>query len=194
MYNSLSLINSQAIGREAYDISRTVTLLAKFYRTALNKGKEYISVRDEVAMVRSYVELQQIMSGHAFDVVYELEERVYPLGIVRLVLQPLVENAIDHGLKEKTEGLRMLTIGGCIRGGDLVLSISDTGVGMDEETAAGLLTSHSSGYGLTNVHERLRLYFGEPYGLAVSSRVGVGTTVEARLPGTQRSAHPAVFR
>ncbi|MEK0315223.1 cache domain-containing sensor histidine kinase [Cohnella sp. 56] len=194
LYNSLSLINSQAIGKEAYDISRTVTLLAKFYRTALNKGKEYISVRDELSMVRSYVELQQIMSGHAFDVVYELEDRIYPLGIVRLVLQPLVENAIDHGLKEKTEGLRMLTVGGRIQDGDLVLSISDTGVGMDEETVSGLLTSRSSGYGLTNVHERLRLYFGEPYGLEISSRVGLGTTVEVRLPGGQRSPHPAIFR
>jgi len=182
LYNTLSLINAQAIGREAYEVSHTVTLLAKFYRTTLNKGREQISVRDEIIMVQTYIELQQLMSGHAFEVIYEIEESIYQYGMIRLILQPVVENAIDHGLKEKLEGPRILTIKGCIDGNELVLTVMDTGVGMSDELLSQLQTGRSSGYGLFNVQERLQLSFGESYGLSVASQTDVGTTVQIRIP------------
>jgi two-component system sensor histidine kinase YesM len=182
LYNSLSLINSQAIGKGAFEVSRTVTLLAKFYRTALNKGREQISVRDEITMVQTYVEIQQIMSGHAFEVVYELDEAIFRHAMIRMILQPLVENAIDHGLKEKLEGERLLTLKGYKDGEDLVFEIRDTGVGIEEDELMRLLSEHSPGYGLRNVRERIRLSFGEPYGVSLASEVDKGTTVTVRMP------------
>ncbi len=182
LYNSLSLINSQAIEKDAYDVSRTVTLLAKFYRTTLNKGRDTISVRDELTNVQTYIEIQRIMCGYAFDAEYDLENDLFGHGMIKLVLQPIVENAIDHGLKEKREGERLLRITGKVDAEDLLLTVTDTGVGMDEETRAKLLTNQSPGYGLVNVQERLRLYYGDVYGLTVNSEEGKGTSVEVRLP------------
>lgn len=182
LYNSLSLINSQAIERDAYDISRSVTLLAKFYRTTLNRGKEIISVRDEVTNIRTYIEIQQIMCGSLFEAVYDIDEDVYGYEMIRLVLQPIVENAIEHGLKEKHEGKRLLTVAGKTIEEDLLFTVTDTGDGMSEQVVANLLTKQSPGYGLTNVQERLRLFFGESYGLTVYSEQGKGTKIEIRLP------------
>jgi len=182
LYNSLSLVNSQAIGIGALELSRTVTLLARFYRTALNKGREQIAVRDELTMVQTYVEIQRIMSGQAFTVRYELDESIERHTMIRMILQPLVENAIDHGLKEKLEGERLLVIQGYTDGTELVFVIRDTGAGMEESTLAALLSEHSPGYGLRNVQQRIRLAFGEPYGLALSSKIDEGTTVTVRLP------------
>lgn len=192
LYNSLSLINSQAIEKDAYDVSRTVTLLAKFYRTTLNKGRDTILVRDELTNVQTYIEIQRIMCGYAFEAEYELEEGLFGHSMIKLVLQPIVENAIDHGLKEKREGERLIRIVGKVDTEDLLLTVTDTGVGMDEETQAKLLTSQSPGYGLVNVQERLRLHYGDAYGLTINSKEGKGTSVEVRLPrmgaaGTERN-------
>ena len=102
---------------------------------------------------------------------------------LNLILQPIVENAIEHGIEVMEEDKRgLITIKGWIEGSDILISITDNGVGMDEEKAASIITQHSKGYGMRNVNDRIHLFYGENYGLSVYSEINKGTTITARIP------------
>lgn len=182
LYNSLSLINWKALETEQKDISRLTLLLSTFYRTALNRGRNILSIRDEISNMNSYLEIQLMIHDYAFTVVREIDEDILEYQTLNLILQPLVENAIEHGIDPDEEGKGVITIQGKKDGNHILLSVKDNGIGMDEETAASILTARSKGYGVRNVNERIMLYYGESYHLTVESMPKKGTVITIRIP------------
>lgn len=170
LYNTLSMISSRAIMRKQTDISQAAQFLSTFYRTMLNKGMNIISVADELENVKAYISLQQMMHGNSFDVVYEIEESVLKYQILNMLLQPLAENAILHGLDNKEDmGKGILTIS-CLEEEDmLVFKVMDNGCGMTQEQCRNIITAESRGYGIKNVQQRIRLYYGNAYGITYHS-------------------------
>ena len=186
LYNSLSLINWKAIEIGAEDISQITTTLSQFYRTTLNKGNDVISIKDEVENTRAYIELQLIMHNGRFDYAEQLDERIFDFKMIKLILQPIVENAIEHGIDQKRSGRGELRLGARLLADAIEFTVTDNGPGMDERLAEEVLRHKSSGYGLYNANERLKMFFGEPYGIRVQSTVGVGTTVTVTIPRFQQ--------
>jgi len=183
LYNSLSLINSKAILAEQQEISQMAQFLSTFYRTTLNKGKSITFVRDELDNVCSYVRIQLLMHNHSFDVAYDIAEEILERRMPNLLLQPLVENAIEHGLDRLESGKRgMLRIDGCLEGDTIIFRVSDNGPGIPQEKLDSILQiSADSGYGIPNVHQRVQLLFGADYGLSYENSPS-GTTASLRLP------------
>ncbi|OZB94119.1 sensor histidine kinase [Paenibacillus sp. XY044] len=182
LYNTLSFINWQAIKSDSHEISHVVTSLSKFYRTALNRGNNITSVRDELENMKSYVEIIQIMRDYSFDVEYEIEEAVYVCHTIHLILQPLVENAILHGIDQKEAGRGLLTVRARICDNAIAFDVEDNGPGMPPDTAERILTVYSTGYGLKNVNDRIQLLYGPEYGISVSSQLGQGTIMTITVP------------
>lgn len=183
LYNSLSLINWKAIMAGEEEISEMAQLLSTFYRTMLNKGKNIIGVEGEWNNTCSYVHIQRMMHSGKFEARMKLEEGMKAYQMLNLLLQPLVENAIVHGLDYKTDGgEKCLEVRGFIEVGCLVFIVEDNGCGMDEETLDTILTAKTGGYGVQNVHHRIQLYYGEQYGLHYESWKGKGTRVTLRIP------------
>lgn len=182
LYNSLSLINWKAIEANQTDISRLTLLLSTFYRTALNRGNNILSVRDELNNMKSYLDIQLMMHENNFDVVIDVEEDMYDYCTLNLILQPLVENAIDHGIDLKLEGRGVIKITGRIEDSVLYFIVEDNGAGMDEEKAALIPSQQSKGYGVRNVNERIKLLYGKEYDLKVYSKIGEGTKIVVRMP------------
>lgn len=187
LYNSLSLINWKAIEYEQEDISEITLALSNYYRTSLNKGKNILSFEQELSNMQSYLKIQQIMHDNSFDVVINVSEEVMPCESLNLILQPLVENAIDHGIDLLTDRKGVITVEARMQtdeeGKKLVcVTVSDNGVGMDKETAQNFLTVQSKGYGARNVNDRIRLYYGESYHLEVQSIPDEGTTITIKFP------------
>ena len=187
LYNSLSLINWKAIEYEQEDISEITLALSNYYRTSLNKGKNILSFEQELSNMQSYLKIQQIMHDNSFDVVINVSEEVMPCESLNLILQPLVENAIDHGIDLLTDRKGVITVEAKMQtdeeGKKLVcVTVSDNGVGMDKETAQNFLTVQSKGYGARNVNDRIRLYYGESYHLEVQSMPDEGTTITIKFP------------
>ncbi len=183
LYNSLSLINGKAIISGQEDISQMAQLLSTFYRTTLNKGKNFTTVKDELQNTLSYAKIQRIMHSNSFDIVYDIDETVYPIHMPNLLLQPLVENAIMHGIDHKeTPDKGILTIFCHKEDQLLVFKVLDNGSGMDAEQCSNILTAESTGYGIQNVHHRIQLYYGEEYGLCYTSTKGLGTCATLTLP------------
>lgn len=182
LYNSLSLINDKAIMSDQDEISEMAQLLSTFYRTTLNKGKNITTVRDELANIRSYISIQFIMHSDSFDVIYDIDEDVLACQMVNLLLQPLVENAIMHGIDYKEDQQRgILRISCRLEENTLIFIIQDNGNGMTVEKCESILTEKSRGYGVQNVHHRIQLVYGTNYGLTYESTLEEGTRVVVRI-------------
>ncbi len=185
LYNSLSLINVQAIMAGQSGISQMAQLLSTFYRTMLNKGKSMTTIRDELENTKAYVTIQQIMHSYSFDVTYDIDERVLPFPVLNLIIQPLAENAILHGLDHrKAPGKGMLTISCRLEDDLIIFKVIDNGCGMAESDCSSILMADSKGYGVQNVHKRLQLYYGKDCGLCYRSTPGSGTCAILRLTKT----------
>lgn len=190
LYNSLSLINWKALESGREDISKITLELSNYYRTSLNKGKNTLTLEQELSNMRSYLHIQQLMHDDDFDVVVEVQDEILEYESLNLILQPLVENAIDHGIDLKPEGRGRITVKGWLEPKEnsedcIILTVEDNGIGMDEKTAATFLTAESKGYGARNVNERIKLYYGEQYHLEVESRAGQGTKITITFPARQ---------
>lgn len=181
LYNVLSLINWKAITSGDDDISHMTQLLSTFYRTSLNKGKNLISVEDELKNTMSYIEIQLIMHTNSFDVIYDIDENVKKYFMINLLLQPLAENAVCHGIDHKINGRGCLHISGKIVGDDLIFIIEDNGAGINDEIIPNLLETQSKGYGLKNVNDRIKLFYGSDYGLIIESVVNEKTIIKMKL-------------
>ncbi|MDO4284567.1 MAG: sensor histidine kinase [Eubacteriales bacterium] len=192
LYNTLDMVNWLAYGGRTEDIHRAVVSLSKYYRLVLNRGEDTLTLGEELAHVRYYINIQKIRFPD--KIVYEetVEESVKECVVPKIILQPLVENGILHGIREKKDKSGKIRITGGLQGGDVCLQVIDDGVGMSEEELAHVMDgSHSesgSGYGVRNVHARLRLMFGEAYGLTYESAAGEGTCVTVRIPFGKESA------
>lgn len=165
-----------------------VTSLSTFFRNSLNKGADVLTLGAECSQVTSYLEIQQIRYSDILRYEISIPQELMDCMVPKLILQPLVENALYHGIKNR-RGMGMITVTGEEKDGNLLLRVTDNGAGMDEEQVrilqAGIYEDKHTGLGLVNVHKRIRLYCGEPYGLSFESSVGKGSTVSVLLPMTR---------
>lgn len=188
LYNTLDTIVWLA---EAGDQKRVVSMvgnLSDFFRTSLNQGKDIISIREELAHIRSYLEIQQVRYQDILRYEITVPEDLYEYKIPKITIQPLVENALYHGIKNK-RGQGTITVTGKSKENGFVLYVRDNGIGMTQErlneVRAGIQKLSYTGkeiYGLYNVNERIRLNFGETYGISIESTYGEGTCVSISLP------------
>ncbi len=182
LYNCLSLINNKALMNNQPEISQMSQLLSVFYRTTLNKGKAETLLQNEIKNVTSYIDIQRLLHDNSFDVLYQIDPNLPEIEVPNLLLQPLVENSIIHGiLPNKTKrGQLFVTITKVM--GQIYFTIMDNGIGIPQEKLSTLLTTDSSGYGLKNVHERLILAYGEGSGLTINSIPGQSTMISFKIP------------
>ena len=194
LYNTLDSIVILAESDRSEDVVTMVTSLSTFFRNSLNKGADVLTLGAECSQVTSYLEIQQIRYSDILRYEINVPQELMDCMVPKLILQPLVENALYHGIKNR-RGMGMITVTGEAKGSDLLLKVTDNGAGMDEEQVrilqSGIYEDKHTGLGLVNVHKRIRLYCGEntagsePYGLSFESSVGKGSTVSVLLPMTR---------
>ncbi|MDO5136548.1 MAG: sensor histidine kinase [Eubacteriales bacterium] len=182
LYNSLSIINWMAIRSDQMEISKVTLALSTFYRTALSKGQDMVTVENCIRNIEAYLEIQLVMHDHDFQVIWDIDPEISNEMLPKLILQPVVENALEHGLDVKEEGEKLLKLFFVQDGDDVLLAVEDNGMGMEQEEAESLVTYQAVGYGLKNVNDRICLLYGEQYRIRIFSKVGEGTRVEMRIP------------
>lgn len=186
LYNALDIIVWMIEKEQPREAVNIVTALARLFRISLSRGKNIIPVRDELEHVQNYLTIQTMRYKNKFSYVIEMDDEVKNLSVIKLVVQPLVENAIYHGM-DFMDGDGLITIRARIVGDEFHLSVADNGLGMKPETVARLLientpVSKGSGVGLKNVNERIKLYFGDRYGVLIESEPDAGTCITLVLP------------
>ena len=185
LYNSLSIINWKAIEAEEDEISKVTLDLSTYYRTSLNRGETMTTVENEIRNIRAYLNIQLIMHDNSFRVEEEIDESCYQIMTPKLILQPLVENAIDHGLDPLEKEEKVLTSRVKKEENQVVFQVQDNGNGMPQEKAEQILGIQSPGYGVHNVYERIKLLYKENGAMRIVSEEGRGTMVEIRIPEKQ---------
>lgn len=192
LYNTLDAIVWLAESGEQKKVVSMVGSLSDFFRTSLNQGRDIVSVREELQHVRSYLEIQQVRYQDILQYEIHVPEELDKYLIPKITIQPLVENALYHGIKNK-RGAGKIVISGFKREKDFVIQIEDNGIGIPaerlEEVRKGIqykaLTENEI-YGLYNVNERIRLNFGESFGILIESMYGEGTVVRVLLPYVEK--------
>lgn len=182
-YNTLDLVYALISMDRAGDAKNAVKALADFYRIALSSGRELITIAEEASNVENYLLLQHMRRSDVFTYEIEIESSIAAYLIPKLTLQPLVENAIYHGLRCQDKP-GVLRVSGTLEGEAIVLKVADTGIGMDKEQLKRVLLSaegRGGHFGLRNVDERIKLYFGEEFGVSLASEEGQGTEVSVRI-------------
>lgn len=169
LYNVLQAVNWNAIDKGDTETSLIVVNLSNFYRAVLNKGDDDISVEKELKIVEYYINVEKAIYGDIFKVVYNIDEDIKNCLAIPLILQPLVENAIKHGIRSLAEPHGEIAVSAYAEGGTLVFTVSDNGAGIPPQKTDTILTKATSGYGLKNINERIKLRFGEEYGLRLTS-------------------------
>jgi len=184
LYNTLdSIVWMEERGRRKEAIVM-VTALARLFRISISKGRNMIAVREELEHVRNYLIIQKMRFTNKFDFVIDAQPETLDLRTIKLIVQPIVENAIQHGLEEYTVDEGLVEINAYLEGEDLIFRVRDNGAGMPPEQVESILTAPAgkSGIGVKNVHERIQLTFGKRYGLTIHSVLDEGTDVIIRLP------------
>lgn len=188
LYNTLESITWMIEGNKNEDAVFMISELAKLFRISLSKGKTIISIEDEMQHCRSYLNIQKYRYKDRFEIQYDIDSEIYNYCTVKLIIQPILENAIYYGVGDMDEDDAKIIISGRIKGKDIYISVEDNGMGMREEDVRHILTDnqkvpkHGSGVGLINVHSRIQLMFGTAYGLTVESEADIGTKVTIHLP------------
>lgn len=181
LYNALSSISMLAKFGETEKLNRMVYELAKFYRLALNQGQTIVSVEQELDHTRTYIEIQKIKYGDRLQVYFDIDPTVYPYETVKIIVQPFIENVLEHAWYGEQIAIRIIAH---LSDHAIVIRVIDNGVGMSRDTL-DLLNNRDGiriGYGIRNVDERIRLHYGEWYGVELYSRPGIGTTVVITIP------------
>lgn len=189
LYNALSSISVLAMGNGDKVASRAILYLSDFYRITLSKGKQDIPIREELNLLESYLKIQRMRFDDSIEVEYELDESLLDVHVVKLTLQPIVENAIHHGRDDDSEVFHIL-IRLFEEQEKTVFEVIDDGCGMDPEKLMQLQNSmnHSEGgYGLRNVNIRIKLQYGSQYGVYIESERGFGTKIRIEFPGRERA-------
>lgn len=184
LYNALSVISAMALRERGMQTVKSVKYLADFYRISLNKGKQTLSIQEEVELLKNYMKIQKLRFGSSIQVEYDIKKELLTLKTIKLLLQPLVENSIRHGRKSDEEVL-MIRVRVQLDGERVCFSVEDNGVGIEQDKLEKLrsqLEKFEEGYGLKNVHNRVRLTYGEEYGVKIESVFGKGTRVLVYIP------------
>ena len=191
LYNTLDSIAwmcEDGRNKEAVDM---VNALARLFRISISKGHELIPIEKEVEHAKSYLQIQKFRYKNQFEYFFDVEEQCLHYYCNKITLQPIIENAIYHGLNRMIEeGVIRIRI--WEEDGDVIFSVSDNGVGMTKEQCDALLKEDSgreTGIGMKNVNDRVRIYFGEKYGMRIESEPDEGTTVYIRMPKLEEEPH-----
>lgn len=186
LYNTLSTMSWMAREIKADNIDHLAFMLSKFYRLVLSKGNSIIKVGDEIELLKTYIEIEQIRSDDLFSVIYDLDETAFHFKTVKIILQPIAENAIHHGIAPKGEKGKLVVR---LRQDEvnLYFSIIDNGVGMSKDTLAGIAQGKTAdkrdnGYAIHNVRERIQSVYGPEGIISIDSQLGQGTTVNIIIP------------
>ncbi|WP_020619005.1 cache domain-containing sensor histidine kinase [Paenibacillus daejeonensis] len=186
LYNALSSISSLSIQKGHTDVSDMVNHLARFYQTSLNMGRQYITLEKEITLTKHYLAIQHMRFDDRFMEQWEVDDSLLRYETLKLVLQPFVENAINHAIYDDHQCLTIaIRVYRSVYAGlpSLVLEVEDDGCGMSSEQAETLLSSESqAGYGIKNVHERVQLAYGQNYGVTIDSHLRSGTKITITLP------------
>lgn len=190
LYNTLDSIMWMVESEQYEDAISMVQALGRLFRISLSKGKNIITVGDELQHAQSYLDIQKYRYKNKFTSYFEIEEGIEKYKTIKLIIQPLIENAIYYGM-EYMDGDGEIHIRAYTKEEDLLIEVEDNGLGMPEDQVAVLLTddtrirSKGSGIGIRNVHQRIQLYFGKKYGLEIISEPDEGTMVRIHLPKTE---------
>ncbi len=191
LYNTLDTIIWMAESKKNKQVIEIVSALSKFFRISLSKGRDWITIAEEVEQTRSYLTIQKIRYRDLLDFDIDMDERVTDNTILKLILQPLVENALYHGIKNKRQGGTINVRAKMKNENEVLLEVEDNGIGFTEEKLAQLQAELAddlgdirmeSGFGIGNVNKRIRLYYGKQYGLTVKSKYNTGTCVTLVIP------------
>lgn len=188
LYNTLDTIVWLIEGNDSDKAVSMVMSLSEFFRLVLSKGREYISIQEEELHIKSYLEIQQVRYHDILEYEIHIDPQLYQYKILKLTLQPLVENSLYHGIKYK-RAKGIITVEGKLEGEDILFKVRDNGVGMEPAELEKLrgeiqkpCKDTEKGFGLANVNERIRMNFGNEYGMTIDSKPGEGTMVEVRIP------------
>lgn len=190
LYNTLDSITWMIEGEKNEEAAFMITQLAKLFRISLSKGHTIISIRDELQHAQSYMNIQKIRYKNKFEVVFDIDPKILDYCVVKLVLQPILENAINYGIREM-DGCGIINICGKKDGDKIILSVSDNGMGIPDDEIGFLLRDtnrirkRGSGVGLVNVNNRIKILFGGQYGLYIESELDEGTTVYINIPAIE---------
>jgi two-component system sensor histidine kinase YesM len=196
LYNTLDTIIWMAESKQTDDVVKIVTALSSFFRISLSKGMDWITIGEEVERTRSYLTIQQMRYRDILNFRIEVDEYVTEYTILKLILQPLVENALYHGIKNKRQGGTIVVRAKRKSRDEIQLEVEDNGIGFTPEKLAQLraeLEDDSgdikleSGFGIGNVNKRIRLYYGKPYGVSIESAYTTGTRVTLVIPAKTES-------
>ncbi|WP_442951108.1 cache domain-containing sensor histidine kinase [Paenibacillus sp. 481] len=190
LYNTLSSISRLAKFGETDKLQRMVMDLAKFYRLTLNDGRSIIPVHKEFEQAGAYVAIQKIKYGDRLEVLFDVDSDVCSYDTVKLILQPFIENVLQHAWCGDRIHIRIV---GKKVGDRLSFRIIDDGVGMKQERIRQIFDSRdhvNAGYGIRNVHQRIRLQYGAQYGVSIFSRPGIGTSVTITIPAVREKDSP----
>ena len=180
LYNTLDAVSWMARLKKEPEIEKLAVNLAKFFRLSLHKGDKFITVGEELELTAHFLEIDKIRFPDRVDVRFETDESLLNYSTLKLILQPIVENAVKYAFEDRKGHLIIRTK---LVGGDIVFEVEDDGIGFDvsDDTVTHKKKSDLSGFGLKNVNERIKLEYGEAYGLEVFSRKGEGTKVTIRI-------------
>lgn len=187
LYNTLESITWMVEGEHNDKAVFMITQLAKLFRISLSKGRTVITVKDELQHAQSYMNIQKVRYKNAISVVFDVAPEISSYCIVKLVLQPILENSINYAVNDMDDD-GVIKVTGELKDGNVILSVIDNGIGMSEEQMDSVLTDenqehkHGSGVGLVNVNKRLQLFFGKEHGLKVESKLDEGTKVTISIP------------
>lgn len=193
LYNTLDSIVWMVESERYQEAISMVTALANLFRISLSKGKNIITIREEIEHAQNYLYIQKIRYKNRFQIDIDIDPEIYECSTIKLIVQPLLENAIYHGV-EYMDGEGEIKVRGYLKNGDVYIDVTDNGLGMPEESVDFILTDENrvhkkgSGIGLSNVHQRIQLYFGKEYGLEIESILDEGTTVHIHLPQVQHES------
>jgi two-component system sensor histidine kinase YesM len=197
LYNTLDTIIWMAESKKTDQVVQIVTALSSFFRISLSKGRDWITIGEEVERIRSYLTIQKMRYHDILDFKIEVDQDVAKNTILKLILQPLVENALYHGIKNKRQGGTISVRARRKNADEILLEVEDDGIGFTSQKLAQLraeLADDSgeikleSGYGIGNVNNRIRLYYGKQYGLSVESEYSTGTCVKLVIPAKMETA------
>lgn len=192
LYNTLDTIVWMAEANKTDQVIEIVRALSSFFRIALSKGKDWIPIRQEIEHVRSYLAIQKMRYRDILDYKIEIDDDILDGTILKLTLQPLVENALYHGIKSKRDGGTISVRARRANQNLVLLEVRDDGIGLTPyklfqiqsniEEDSGEISLQESGFGLENVNRRIKLYYGKQYGLSVQSQYQSGTQVTVAIP------------